>query len=227
MHVVKARHISVIIVFGIDRRPDRDNRSVVAESSGEFDTFAAFGRAEDARRLSLVGLTSGPGVQSFESCDLVDDICIARGYSLVKGAADWGDSAHRAAEIKGERGRVQSTQLGHLIRRVEDHSGSLDEWKAKDGVNCYVGPACDEKGGRMPLTREVWHVELECDGEVGGDRCATLLDDPTQHDWIVVRRTEDRGNGMRERLCNGRVIVKVAGVKGSGSINNAADGGAF
>jgi hypothetical protein len=45
-------------------------------------------------------------------------------------------------------------------------------------------------------TRRVWHVELECDGEVGGDRCTTLLDNPAQNDRVVVSRTEDSGNSV-------------------------------
>ena len=68
---------------------------------------------------------------------------------------------------------------------------------------------------------------MECDGEVGGDRCTTLLDNPAQNDQVVVSRAENSGNSVGECLCDGLVVMKVAGVKGGGSINNAADGKAL
>ncbi len=67
-------------------------------------------------------------------------------------------------------------------------------------------------------------MELECDGEVGGDRCTTLLDNPAQNDWVVVSRAEDSGNGVGVCPGNGCLVMQVAGVKGCGGINNAADG---
>ena len=70
-------------------------------------------------------------------------------------------------------------------------------------------------------------MELECDGEVSGDRCTTLLDNPAQNDRVVVSRAENSGNSVGECLCDGLVVMKVAGVKGGGSINNAADGKAL
>jgi hypothetical protein len=76
----------------------------------------------------------------------------------------------------------------------------------------------------MTFTSQVWHVELECDGEVGGDRCTTLLDNPAQNDWVVVSRAEDSGNGVGVCPGNGCLVMQVAGVKGCGGINNAADG---
>ena len=79
----------------------------------------------------------------------------------------------------------------------------------------------------MSLARQVWHVELEGDGEVGGDRCTTLLDNPAQNDWVVISRAEDSGNGVGVCPGDGCVVMQVAGVKGCGGINNAADGKAL
>ena len=52
----------------------------------------------------------------------------------------------------------------------------------------------------MSFMCQVRHVELECDAEVGGDRCTTLLDDPAQNDRVVVSRAEDSGNSVIEEL---------------------------
>ena len=79
----------------------------------------------------------------------------------------------------------------------------------------------------MSLARQVWHVELEGDGEVGGDRCTTLLYNPAQNDWVVISRAEDSGNGVGVCPGDGCVVMQVAGVKGCGGINNAADGEAL
>ena len=43
----------------------------------------------------------------------------------------------------------------------------------------------------------------------------------------MVSRAEDSGNSVGECLCDDRVVMKVAGIKGGGSINNTADGKAL
>jgi hypothetical protein len=63
-----------------------------------------------------------------------------------------------------------------------------------------LGPHATRRVVGCPSTRQVWHVELECDGEVGGDACTTLLDNPAQNDRVVVSRAEDSGNSVIEEL---------------------------
>ncbi len=149
------------------------------------------------------------------------------GSAIIRKAADRRQGAHRAAEVKGKGRRVQGTQLSHLVGSIEDHPGCLNEREAKDGIDHYVGPTCHKEGRRMPFARKVRHVKLECNREVGGDGCTTLLDNTAQNNRVMVRRAEDGGNGVGECLCNGRVVMEVASVKGGGSINNAANGGAL
>ena len=56
---------------------------------------------------------------------------------------------------------------------------------------------------------------------------APPLDDPARNDRVVVSRAEDSGDSVGECLCDGCVVVKVAGVKGGSGIHNTADGKAF
>ncbi len=82
----------------------------------------------------------------------------------VLSLAKRGGGAHRSTEVDGKWWRVQRMQLSDLVRRVNNHTSLLDEWKTKNSIDCHMRTCGNEKGRWGSFSGQIGHVELKGDG---------------------------------------------------------------
>jgi hypothetical protein len=165
--------------------------------------------------------------EHFNTLNFLDNVGKPGGVGCSFVFIDGWDHAHRAAEVNGKRGQVESPHFNNLIGSVAYHIGLGDERQSQDDIHCDVASCGNDEAGWGALTSQVGQVELEPDHEIHCNGLATLLDNTTQSNQRVVMWAVDGGDGVGVCFRNCCKEVQVPHCQCGSSVYNTPDGRAI